>query len=253
VRRLICTVLFLLIGLQAPACAQQPAPLSDWAVAVVAGDWRAHSGRDTEAFDNARRDVAAALVRAGFSPAHVRQYSLRPPRKGDDPAVVTTPITAVQGLLAEGRKATGGCLLYVTSHGSPDGAVFGPDQLLTPYKLSRLLDEACGTRPTVVVISACFSGVFVPALAAPNRMVMTAARPDRSSFGCGDNDRYPFFDACVLESLPRADDFIALAGLTRSCVTRHEKEQKLEPPSEPQTSVGTRMQLLLPFLRFAGR
>ena len=45
----------------------QPAAFSDWAAVVVAGDWRAHGGGPTEAFDNARRDVAAALVGLGFS------------------------------------------------------------------------------------------------------------------------------------------------------------------------------------------
>jgi hypothetical protein len=104
-----------------------------------------------------------------------------------------------------------------------------------------------------VVISACFSGVFVPTLAGSRRMVMTAARPDRSSFGCGDKDRYPFFDACVLESLPQSDDFLALSRLVKACVARRETEQHLAPPSEPQTAVGAEMQALLPFLKFAGR
>src|ERR1051326_1303322 len=38
---------------------------SDWAVAVVAGDWRDHEGRPSEIFDNARRDVSSALAGIG--------------------------------------------------------------------------------------------------------------------------------------------------------------------------------------------
>ena len=53
----------------------------------------------------------------------------------------------------------------------------------------------CQARPTVVVISACYSGIFVDGLAAPNRMIMTAARRDRSSFGCSEDATYPYFDA----------------------------------------------------------
>ena len=53
------------------------------------------------------------------------------------------------------------------------------DALLAPRTLGAMLDEACGPRPTIVVLSACFSGVFLPEIAAPNRMILTAARPDR--------------------------------------------------------------------------
>ena len=248
----------LLAGLLAcsGAHAQTHAPQSDfsnWAAVVIAGDWRGHDGGDTEAFDNTRRDVAAALIRAGFDPANVAQYSLRPPRPGDDPKVYVTPHDVVMGFVALGQKATAGCLFYVSSHGSPDGAVFGPTAMLDPMTLQTILDGVCAKRPTVVVVSACFSGVFVPAISAPNRMVMTAARSDRSSFGCSDKDRYPYFDACMLESWPTSPDFLALAKKTRVCVTRRETEQHAEPPSEPQTSIGGEAKELLPFLRFVNR
>ena len=75
-----------------------------------------------------------------------------------------------------------------------------------------------------MIISACFSGVFVPALAGPNRMVLTAARPDRSSFGCGEADKYPYFDQCVLESMPHAADFAAL-GTHRAGLRRRARDQ----------------------------
>jgi hypothetical protein len=61
-----------------------------------------------------------------------------------------------------------------------------------------MIDDVCGEKPTVVVLSSCFSGVFVPALARPDRIVLMAARRDRNSFGCGQTDRYPYFDKCVL-------------------------------------------------------
>jgi len=122
---------------------------------------------------------------------------------------------------------------------------------MAPTVLDQLLDSWCGTRPTVVVVSACFSGVFVPALAQSNRMIMTAARRDRSSFGCSEDDTHPYFDACVLESLDEAVDFLALSQRTTGCVNRREREEGLRPPSEPQTYVGAQLQSLLPFLRFA--
>jgi hypothetical protein len=254
------TTALLVLTFGALACsnpkAQPRAPrpdFSDWAAVVVAGDWRSHQGGDTEAFDNTRRDVSAALVRAGFDPQNIRQYSLRPPHAGDDLKVVTTARDAVGGFEDVAAKAKAGCLFYVSSHGSPDGAVFGPADTLTPLKLNLVLDKVCGARPTVVVISACFSGVFLPTIEAPNRMVMTAARPDRSSFGCSDKDRYPYFDACILQSLPTSPDFLVLSRKARDCVSKRETDEQLEPASEPQTWVGGQAKLWVPFMRFTNR
>ena len=57
-----------LLGLLARPVGADDGDFSHWAAVVVAGDWRSHAGGDTEAFDNTRKDVAAALVKAGFDP-----------------------------------------------------------------------------------------------------------------------------------------------------------------------------------------
>jgi hypothetical protein len=93
--------------------------------------------------------------------------------------------------------------------------------------------------------------VFVSPLARPNRMVLTAARPDRSSFGCGDNDRYPYFDACMLQTLPSAGDLSALGREVQACVAAMEKSTGMTPPSEPQFFVGAQLKPLLPFYPLA--
>jgi hypothetical protein len=220
-----------------------------WAAVVIAGDWRSHAGGDTDAFDNTRRDVSAALVRAGFDAANVRQYSLRPARPSDDPRIYVSPKAAIGGFEAAAQSATKGCLFYLSSHGSPDGAVFGPKLVLSPSLLRMTLDQVCGERPTVVIISACYSGVFIEPLESPNRVILTAARPDRSSFGCSDKDRYPYFDACILQSMPASADFLDLARRARICVAKRETDEHLEPASEPQTWIGGQAKLWEPFLR----
>lgn len=239
--------LFTLLTAAAPAQAQSSSDLEDWAVAIVAADWRSSRGQPIRAFDNARRDLATAFDRAGFDEDNIITLSLEPNSAGE---ALTSRETFEQIARATAR-AEGGCLLYFTSHGSPAGIVWGGEGMLPPQVMNGLINQWCGTRPTVVVVSACFSGVFVPALQAPNRMIMTAARRDRSSFGCSEDATYPYFDGCVLEALDGGvGDFIALADRARTCVTRRETEERLTPPSSPQTSVGAEMQLLLPFLRF---
>jgi hypothetical protein len=208
-------------------------------VVVSGDDQAAHAELHTETFDNARRDVGRALIRQGFQSGNIAEFSVEPSRHPDTRPGPADLADIAAGLHRLAAHATEGCLVYLTSHGAPDGAVLG-DRIVPPRILARLISESCGARPTVVVISACFSGVFVPALAGPTRLVLTAARRDRSSFGCGESDTYPFFDGCVLESLPSARDFLALAGQTRACVARRERENGMSPPSEPQTFVGGR-------------
>jgi hypothetical protein len=50
-----------------------------------------------------------------------------------------------------------------------------------------------GVRHKVVVISACFSGVFVPRLASPDVLVIIAADADHPSFGCEDKAKWTYF------------------------------------------------------------
>ena len=234
-----------------PACGQSPdrespdGRFDGWATAVIAADWRDGGGQPIEVFDNARRDVAQGFIEAGLPRESLVDYSLRP-----DVADPVTAAEALQGVAAATARAPRGCLLYFTSHGSPDGIVFGPDAMISPAAMANLVRQWCGARPTVVVVSACYSGVFVNALAGPNRMILTAASRDRTSFGCGAEETYPWFDGCVIETLPAATDFLALAAGARACVARKEREAGITVPSEPQLYVGAEMQLRLPTLRF---
>lgn len=222
---------------------------SDWSAVVVAGDWHAHDGGPSEAFDNARRDVTQALGRAGFQPQNIRQFSVRPERYKDTRPEKTDLRAIYDALVDLSGRTSGGCVFYLTSHGAPQGAQV--DQgILQPGVLATMLDQSCGRRPTVVVISACYSGVYVPTLAKPNRMVLTAARPDRTSFGCGQDNKYPYFDDCFLSSMPRAHDFSGLAGTVRECVRVREIAEKMSPPSEPQVWIGGELRPMLPLYAF---
>jgi hypothetical protein len=77
-------------------------------------------------------------------------------------------------------------------------------------------------------------------------MVLTAARPDRTSFGCGQSDRYTFFDQCFLQTVADGHSFPDLAGAVQSCVAVREVEDNVAPPSEPQLSVGASVAANLP-------
>lgn len=250
-RGLLATLLLLAAaGLIGHARAQPMAedvPLKDWAVGILAADWRDSDGAPIDAFENAGRDLARAFAEAGFSADNIAHMSLRPRELG---GLSLSSDTFFSAFAQKTQAAQAGCLLYFTSHGVPEGMVMGSEGLISPPDMNTLVGQWCGERPTVVVVSACFSGVFVPVLAAPNRLVMSAARPDRSSFGCGAGIIYPVFDGCVLDSLTHADDFVHLSSLTRRCVAAEERRQRLWPPSEPLTHLGKDVEDLFIFLDF---
>ena len=96
-------------------------------------------------------------------------------------------------------------LLLMTSHGQSTG--FGlrlPNQTvveLTPTEVAATLDKA-GIKNRIVIVSACFAGVFVPPLANDNTIVLTAADEKNTSFGCAPERDWTYFgDAFFRQSV----------------------------------------------------
>jgi hypothetical protein len=224
-------------GQPQPQAANATVPLSTprhWSVFLVAGDNAA------PVFDNAVRRFDDMLGGPTFAPVHSFTADEMP---GTNIATGDR-LSAVMANIPQGGNE--GCLVFITSHGSPDGVAMKADfehqQRLTPARLEELLDGSCGARPTVAIISACFSGIFLD-LAAPNRIILTAARSDRTSFGCGAEFDYTYYDSCLLDQWPKAPDFHFLYRDVVDCV--REKERKLGIlPSEPQASFGAQISAL---------
>jgi hypothetical protein len=247
IRNLLCFVVVWAALLVRPALA---GPFDNWAAMVIAGDWHAHSGNPSDVFDNARRDIAGDLIKMGFVANHVQQYSARPTPDAVDPALHSDPDTIQANFRKLAQQATGGCFVYLTTHGAPLGVAMG-DGVVALRAIGDLIDESCSARPTVVIISACFSGMFIPVLRADNRMIITAARADRTSFGCGETNMYTFFDQCFLEALPKSMTFPMLADNAKECVAEREKAENVSPPSEPQVYVGPGIASQLDALKFS--
>jgi hypothetical protein len=232
------------------ASPSQAGPFDSWAAIVVAGDFRAHSGAPSEVFDNARRDLVKALKQIGFAENNIQQYSTRPESDPDTHPMRSDAQAIHDNFKMLAQKAPAGCFVYMTSHGAPLGIMMG-DALVPLRAVGDIVDDACSNRPTVVIISACFSGMFIPVLHNDNRMILTAARPDRTSFGCGEALQYTFFDQCILESMPVSPNFPALAVKAKECVAAREAAEMATPPSEPQLYMGSAIKPLLESANFA--
>lgn len=132
--------------------------------------------------------------------------------------------------------------LFLTSHGSEDHELYlGLDPLpldwLDPATLRQLLDEA-GFDWRVIVVSACYSGGFVEALRDERSLVITAARADRPSFGCGVQSEITWFgQAFLAEAMNETSDFGKAFRLARSTVREREREEG-QTPSYPQIALG---------------
>ena len=137
--------------------------------------------------------------------------------------------------------------VILTSHGSPDGLAIKAgrlQQILTPAQLSAMLAKT-GVRHKVVVISACYSGVFIPRLANPDVLVITAADANHSSFGCQDKARWTyfgdaFFNVALRHPVSLTDAFLD----ARSLVRKRELREHFEP-SNPQMAGGANVLPLL--------
>jgi len=210
-----------------PVAPAESVPAGQWRAVLVAGD------NNSPAFDNGVEALRDKLASRG-----VRDIRVLTSDPGANPGVpVATASNVSNALRAPGGEA---CLAFVTSHGDESGFVLRQARgTVAPASLASALDAGCGTRPTVVVLSACHSGVFLtPAMRRPNRIVMTAAAADRVSFGCGSGDQYNYFDQCLLQQFDGASTWSQLAANTRACVERLEQRMGIGRPSRPQLFVG---------------
>lgn len=128
--------------------------------------------------------------------------------------------------------------MYFTSHGSADHQLILQQPRLEldnlpAAELAQLL-EPLSERNLVLVISACYSGGFIEPLKSPRRLVMTAARSDRTSFGCADENDFTYFGrALFAEALQQTRDLTEAFHLAQARVAEREAADHYEP-SEPQ-------------------
>ncbi|MCW3847235.1 C13 family peptidase [Sphingomonas sp. LB-2] len=132
-------------------------------------------------------------------------------------------------------------ILYSTSHGAPLGIVYhDADQgfgVLSPKRLAGVLGDL-GIRNRLLILSACYSGVFVPALASPTTALFTAASDSRTSFGCASDNDWTFFgDAMINHALRKPQTLKAASDEARGLITQWETKGGVTP-SNPQVSIG---------------
>jgi hypothetical protein len=238
----------LALGLALAACAQSTGRTSSdvppaqptgslqkvqWRALVAAGD------DSISVFDNAVDEMTRMLAARGVS--QIDRFTSDPTMVAPGRMIATTDTmaAALADVPPGPQKA---CLVFLTSHGSRHGLLLTDDleheRSLDPSALGRMLDAGCGSVPTVAIVSGCYSGIFIGRVtAAPNRIILTAARDDRTSFGCAAEERLTYFDDCLFQAWPKSQTFAALYRATDSCVRQKENALGVVH-SEPQAYFG---------------
>jgi Peptidase C13 family len=132
-------------------------------------------------------------------------------------------------------------VLYTTSHGSPGAGLNYDDQpgegVISPAQLAAMFAER-EFENRLIILQACYSGQFVPALATPRTVVATAASSMNPSFGCSPGNDWTFFGHALINQAMRKPDSFP-RQFRRALVTILGWERKLGiEPSNPQIHVG---------------
>jgi peptidase C13-like protein len=154
------------------------------------------------------------------------------------PASLAVALARIAELMDEGEDAL---ILYTTSHGAPFGLYYNDGDsgygAISPFRLLSMLNQL-GLSNRLLIISACYSGIFVPALRSETSAVVAAAAADRTSFGCAAENDWTFFgDAMVNHALRKPQPLAAAFAEANALVSVWEARVGTSP-SLPQLSIG---------------
>lgn len=156
----------------------------------------------------------------------------------DRPLATRESITRAVKTLAQRSGPEDLVFIYLTSHGTSEHELVldQPRLELADLPADELAEALAPlkNRDKVIVISACYSGGFIPALKDDRTLIMTASRADRVSFGCSEEADFTYFgDALFAKALVETDDLQQAFSDAKAFVAEREVADNYEA-SEPQ-------------------
>lgn len=133
-------------------------------------------------------------------------------------------------------------ILYTTSHGSAKTGIIYQDGndgfgMVSPSRLANLIG-GLGIKRRLIMISACYSGVFIPPLQSEDSIILTAASERRTSFGCNPGNDWTFFGDAVINHAMRKPQPLAIAAKEAKKLIFDWENQLGMISSEPQIFFG---------------
>ena len=150
-------------------------------------------------------------------------------------ATVTSIREALKAIAAKMDRQNDILFVYLTSHASKEHelALNQVSMLLRglkPADLAQLLKES-GVRWKAVVVSACYAGAFIEPLRDERTLAIAAARQDRMSFGCAEENDFTYFGrAFFKEALASSKSFDEAFGKAAALVGEWETRDRKTGP-----------------------
>jgi hypothetical protein len=164
--------------------------------------------------------------------------------KRPSPKSVNTAITQVSTKAQDGNDVV---VVFLTTHGTEGLLAVKPSANekavgVSADALNDFLKPAQNDQQ-IIILQACYSGSLIEGLKHPNRIIMTAAAADRTSFGCSPDSRNTWFTKAMVAALPEANNWSEVFANTKSKVLEYEAQQGIQKSdqSNPQYYVGRNM------------
>ena len=188
---------------------------------------------DQDVFQSeAERAAAIVAARYGHGGAVIVRANFGARRA----AMIEDLRAAIAGVARRPGGADDVLFLILSSHGSPAGLAVKAGEVtetLSPQDVGAMLASA-GIGQRVIIVSACYSGVFAETLADSRTVVITAADSRHTSFGCRSGAEWTYFGkAFFADALPRSNGLQQAFAAARSQVGQQEAAERLTP-SNPQ-------------------
>ena len=217
--------------------AEAPAPLPP--PRLIFAGFALHS--QAKAF---RNDVLAAEKLARQMDPNALILKLANPARdqpSDWPQATLENFELVMTKMAEVARPQDRVMLLISTHSNPGTLninIAGKNAApITARGLSDALAPLAKT-PTLVVLSACYSGAFLEPLRAPNRVVLTATDVHKASFKCQYPGEYTFFaDALFNQAGAEQLSITDWMGAAQKSIQAQEKRKRLAS-SAPKMFVG---------------
>jgi len=160
----------------------------------------------------------------------------------DTPAATPEHFSASLAKIGEAMNPEDVLFLFITSHGARDkgAAIYETQRLqssMSPSRLAAELNDA-GIKNRVLIISACFSGLYIPTLANADTAILTAASSERSSFGCQPERDWTYFgDAFFAHAMAGGAPLLSAFEDAKTLISKWESDMSVTP-SEPSSDIG---------------
>jgi hypothetical protein len=164
--------------------------------------------------------------------------------KRPSPKNVNNAIADVSDQARDGNDVV---IVFLTTHGTEGLLALKPsaNEQATGVSADALRDflKPAQNDQQIIILQACYSGSLIKGLKHPNRIIMTAAAADRTSFGCNPDSNNTWFTKAMIAALPTATNWSEVFEGTKSKVLAYESQQgiKISAQSNPQYYVGRNM------------